>query len=273
LAGEFPAMGEISEPGPTLSWAAGGIALFLGALLSQLFEWMRLPAGKGFSGVPIAPGGKGPEFPKNSRLVTAVILLGAIALPLLPIGREARNTVAASWRGFRPSARDRAELAAIAAQAEKEKDARELAFVALSYPDPDRAIQFADRATTLDPSLVWIYASRYYGGRIENLSRIAVRLKRVENSDPETPASDNEWMKEMEKAFRAPRYDGYYQRHEEWIREGGRKTQVCPQGWWRSACGPAAFRMRSKCRHMRICGSSKPCKRPRREMWMRQKPC
>jgi hypothetical protein len=216
---------------------------------------------------------KGPEFPKNSRLVTAVILLGAIALPLLPIGREARNTVAASWRGFRPSARDRAELAAIAAQAEKEKDARELAFVALSYPDPDRAIQFADRATTLDPSLVWIYASRYYGGRIENLSRIAVRLKRVENSDPETPASDNEWMKEMQKAFRAPRYDGYYQRHEEWIREGGRKTQVCPQGWWRSACGPAAFRMRSKCRHMRICGSSKPCKRPRREMWMRQKPC
>jgi hypothetical protein len=58
-------MGEISERGATLSWAAGGIALFLGALLSQLFEWMRLPAGKGFSGVPIAPSGKGRNFPKT----------------------------------------------------------------------------------------------------------------------------------------------------------------------------------------------------------------
>jgi len=250
-------MGEISEPSAALSWAAGGIVLFFRAVLSHLFDWMRLPAGRRFSVPPTLPDGKGPQFPKHSRLATAVILLGAVALLLLPIGREARNTVAASWRGFHLSAGDRRDLEKIAEKAEKQKDARGLAFVALSYPDPNLAIQFADRAVALDPSLVWIYASRYYGGESEDFSRIAERLKLVQKSDPdnafvhlmsafaegeplvrksiakaawtpegsgETLGSDKEWMKEMETAFSAPKYDGYYRRHEELVREGWKRN-------------------------------------------------
>ena len=256
-------MGEISEPGAALSWAAGGIVLFFRALLSHFFDWMRLPAGRGFSRAPISSDGKGPQFPKHSRLATGVILLGAVALLLLPVGREARNTVAASWRGFHPSAGDRRDLEKIAEKAEKEKDARGLAFVALTYPNPNRAIQFADRAVALDSSLAWIYVSRYYGGDIEDSSRSTERSKLVQKSDPdnafvylmsafaegeprlrkaiakaawtpeapgETLGSDKEWMKEMETAFGAPKYDGYYRRHEELVREGWKRNPSLSPG-------------------------------------------
>ena len=244
-------MEEISEPAGALNWAAGGILLFLRAVLAQIFEWMRLPAGTGFSGAALPGGANGPRFPKHSRLTTAVILLAAVTLFFLPIGREATRTVRASWRSFIPSPGDRRELEKIAAKAEKEKDARALAFGALSYPDCGRALELADRAVALDPSLVWIYASRYYHVPLD-LPQSGERLKQLRSSDPEnafaylvsanvegtsrtaTPLrlqstsealrSDGEWMKEMDQAFRATNYDSYFRQHEELVREGWKKT-------------------------------------------------
>jgi hypothetical protein len=247
-------MGEISEPSAVLNWAAGGILLFFRAVLAHLLEWLKLPAGATFSGESVGGGGNGPQFPKLSRLATALILLGTAVLFFLPMGREATGTVKASWRGFVASDSDRRSLEKIAARAEKEKDARGLAFVALSYPDADRAGQFADRAVTLDPSLVWIYASRYYDK--QDWSKTAERLKRLENYDgenafvhlvnayaeaeprieaanstrtkllEETLTSDSEWTKEMDQAFRAPSYNNYSQHHEELAREGWKKNPI-----------------------------------------------
>ncbi len=238
-------LAEVTEPTAALSWAAGGILLFFRALFADFLEWLRLPAGRRHSDTPLSSGGEGPQFPKHSRLATAVILLGTVTLLFLPIGREATTTVKASWRGFRASAGDRRDLETIAAQAEKEKDARELAFVALTYPDSDRASQFADRAVALDPSLAWIYGGRY--GPPLNWVKSPERLQRLRNSDPDnafvyfvsayaegeprmaelhaqrgasadvlrnTLASDAEWVKDMDQAFRAPTYDSYFQRHQ-----------------------------------------------------------
>jgi hypothetical protein len=255
-------MGEISEPGAALNWAAGGILLFFRALAAHFLEWMKLPAGARFSGAGVPGGGNGPNFPKHSRLVTAVILLAAVALLFLPIGREAATTVKESWRGFEASPGDRRDLEKIAARAEAEKDARELAFVALSYPDADRAMQFADGAVALDPNLMWIYASRSTSqeDRLKNPDR----LKRLKGFDPgnatvhlvsasvesspifkrtieqgrggnpesiiEALASDKDWREEMDLAFLAPRYDGYFQRHVDLVREGWRKNPKLPPG-------------------------------------------
>jgi hypothetical protein len=42
--------------------------------------------------------------------------------------------------------------------------------------------------------------------------------------------SDTEWMKEMEQAFRAPRYDNYFRRHEQLAREGWKKAPKLSPG-------------------------------------------
>jgi hypothetical protein len=243
-------MGEITEPAAALRWAAGGIRLFFRALFFDFLAWLKLPAGGRLSDASLLSGGNRPQFPKHSRIATAIILLGAAALLFSPIGQEATATVKASWRGFRPSAGDREDLKRVAAQAETEKDARELAFVALSDPDSEQADHFADRAVELDSNLAWIYASR--GRQGVNLLENARRLRQLKSADPENAyvylasaraeaepriekfianhgatdrfgkvlVSDTEWMKEMDEAFRAPRYDNYFRRHEQLAREG-----------------------------------------------------
>jgi hypothetical protein len=248
-------MGEITEPGAALTWATGGIFLFFRVLLAHLFDWMKLPAGARLSNASQPVGGNGPLFPKHSRMVTAVMLLATAVLFFLPAGREARTTVSASWREMGDSPSDRRELEKLAAQAESEHDARGLAFVALSYPDPQRASQLAERAVALDPRLVWIYASSF--GRPEAAVMKQGWLDRLKSSDPDNAfvylmgaqtegepriertivahsareealrdvlTSDQQWLKEMDEAFRAPRYDSYSKQRGELIREGWRKT-------------------------------------------------
>jgi tetratricopeptide (TPR) repeat protein len=241
--------------GAAVSWAVGGMLLFAKAMMVRFLEWMRQPAGTGFSGAGLPSGSKAPQYPKHSRLATAVILLSGVTLFFLPIGREAATTVQASWRGFIPSEGDRQDLEKIAVRAEKEKDAWELAFVALSYPETDRARLFADRAVELDPKLVWIYAARYHDR--QDWSQSVQRLERLKSIDRDnafaylvnayaqgelgiedadarrgisvastrdTLASDGEWLEEMDQAFRAPNYDSYHRRHEELLREGWRNN-------------------------------------------------
>jgi hypothetical protein len=254
-------MGEISEPGAALNWAAGGMLLFFRAMVAHFLEWMKMPAGGGFSGALVASGGKGPQFPKHSRLATMVILLAAVTLFFLPIGREAMRTVKGSWRGFFPTQGEQWGLEKIAAEAERKKDARDLAFVAVTDPDTNRVGQFADGAVAQDPSLAWIYAIRYR--RPEHWPKDPGWVKQLKDYDPdngfvylvsayieaepiverlnnqhgaapqllaEALAGDDRWMKEMNQAFRASNYDSYFTRHEELVREGWAKTPTLSPG-------------------------------------------
>ncbi|HTQ96078.1 MAG TPA: hypothetical protein VMH89_04695, partial [Candidatus Acidoferrum sp.] len=247
-------LGEISEPTAAMHWALGGLVVFSRALGERFLDWIQMPAGSGFSGTELTSNGQGPRFPKHSRLATAVVLLAAAGLLFLPIGREAVGTIKASWHGFRPTGSDVRDLEKLAAKAEKEKDARTLAFVALSYsfdyPEPRRAMEYADKAVALDPSLVWIYASHYHTPEV--MSQMTERLEKLKQADPDnafaylvlarsksgnglqvkyrTPDQISEaliqngaWKQEMDAAFRAPKFDGYFQKHEELSQETWRK--------------------------------------------------
>jgi hypothetical protein len=252
-------MGEITEPAAALSWAAGGILLFFRALFSDFLEWLKLPAGGRPSGASISSGDKGPKLPEHSRLMTAVVLVAAVALFFLPIGREAWRTVGASWQDWKLRG-DQRELERLGAKAEKEKDARELAFVALSYfDDHDRASYFADRAVAIDPNLAWIYTARFRrldeGADERQLARLKnfdpdnavvyltaaqaegapLIFRTPRGSDPvadkrvEALTNDSKWLNEMDAAFNAPRYDSYKDRRREIFREGWeRKPALSP---------------------------------------------
>ena len=234
---------EIEMPSEALVWVLGGLMLFSRALASAVLAWLTLPAGSRLSSAPLSPETGTLILPRRSRLFTAAILLATILLLFLPESREALSTVLASWNGYRGSASDLRALQKITARAEKEKDARTLAFVSLVAPDQEGAAGLADHAVALDPGLTWIYASRrprpeYNPPPQDGLARLVAADS--DNAFPEilsaqvicepryqtllaqhslTPqdteamlAANTDWVTHMDRAFRAPRYDSYFNR-------------------------------------------------------------
>jgi hypothetical protein len=236
---------EIEKPFEALQWALGGLMLFARASASRFLTWLKLPAGSRLSAASFPSAAGAPVLPKRSRLFTAAILLGSTVLFFLPQSREAISTVRASWREFSASSSDLRAVENLGIRAEKEKDARTLAFVSLILPDSERGRTFADRAVALDPSLVWIYAGRVGGPSQDELARLlesdsdnAVPELLVAHSISETRfqalissgkmsdqavvaalASDHAWVAHMDQAFRAPRYDSYFSRDWQLTRE------------------------------------------------------
>ena len=240
---------EIEKPFEALRWAIGGLMLFSRASTSHFLAWLKLPAGSRLSPDPLLPGTNAPILPKRSRLFTAAALFAAATLFLLPHSREAVSTVRASWQGYhQPLHNERSMLEKRSARAEKENDARTLAFVALTIPRPEEGMRLADKAVSLDPSFTWIYASRFY--RPDYVPPPPEWLARLHASDPDngfinltaadaiaqprhramlanrTPspqeivselANDPQWVAQMELAFRAPRYNDYLRKHWELI--------------------------------------------------------
>lgn len=271
---------EIEKPFEALHWALGGLVLFGRASASQFLAWLKLPAGSRLSPTSLLPGSTSPTLPKRSRLFTAVILLATAVVLCLPQSREAMSTVRASWNGYRGYDSDLRDLRNLAARAEKENDARTLAFVALATPDPDRQKTLADRAVAIDPSLTWVYASRtghpeYAPPSKDGLARllaadsdnafpeiIAARVISeplfrglIAHHSPtekeiETSLADNpEWVARMDRAFRAPRFDSYFNRHwqltrEVWNHHPGLSASVIFNSLWAHSL-PDVFSIRN----------------------------
>ena len=239
---------EIEKPFEALRWTIGGLMLFSRASASHLLAWLKLPAGSRLSRDPLLPGTNPPILPKRSRLFTAALLAATVAVLLLPQSRIAISTVRATWRGFQLWDADRRTLDKLAARGEREKDARTLAFAALTHPDSAQSVRLAEKAVSLDPSFTWIYANRFYG--LEDAPKPVEWLSQLHTFDPDnafvylaaadaivqprhmailmhrTPApgefesaiaANPQWLAQMESAFRAPRYDNYLRKRWELI--------------------------------------------------------
>jgi len=246
---------EISRPVDAIFWALGGVTVFLRSHLSHLLALLKLPPGRTATSLPM--GTNGPRFPHNSRLVTAIILLAVGALLLLPSGREAASIVTSSWRDYDATPREARVVERLAAKAEKDHDARQLAFLASCVPDPDRAEILADRAVALDPSLFWIYTSRYRRpvDPIKNQWLARLRASDPDNAfvymlsaesvvdhrmwskfgsdgrpivEPSQIPGFLEWSAYMQRALLAPRYDSYGKRQLELTRQGWQQSPEVP---------------------------------------------
>src|SRR6266446_6985941 len=240
LAAEFH---EIERPFEALGWALGGLMLFIRASASHFLAWLKLPAGSRLRAASLPLGAEAPILPKRSRLFTAAILFATALLFFPPQSREAISTVRASWNGYRGYASDVRTLQRLAARAEKEKDADTLAFVALTTPLPEQARTLADHAVAIDPNLTWIYSSSLARREHTPPSKDALaRLMAADSSNafpeilaaqvicesrmqtlvaqrpltpPDTEAAlsaSPDWVTHMDRAFRASRYDSYFNR-------------------------------------------------------------
>jgi len=257
LAAEFH---EIERPFEALWWAFGGLMLFIRTSASHYLAWLKLPVGPPFSGTSLSDEAGTPLLPKRSRLFTLAILVATAMLLFLPQSREAISTVRASWNGYRGYPSDVRALQKLAARAEKERDANTLAFVALATPDAKEAMMLADGAAAIDPSLVWIYACRT--GHPEFTPPSKDDLARLLAADPgnafpellaartlsepllqsfvlhplEAPgyveamlSANAEWAAHMDRAFRSSRYDAYFTRHWQLVREAwNRNASLSP---------------------------------------------
>jgi hypothetical protein len=260
---------DIEKPFEALWWAIGGLLLFSRASLSHFLAWLKLPAGARLSAGSPLLGAGAPILPKRSRLFTAAVLVAAALLLFLPHSQEAVSTVRATWQGYYPPLdKDRRTLEKLAARAERENDARTLAFVALTMPRADEGMRLADKAVSLDPSFTWVYASRFY--RPEDVPPSPEWLARLHASDPDnafvylasadsmvqpryramlahrTPApqeiesalaDDPQWLAQMESALRAPRYNNYLRKHwelicYEWDRDPALSPAIIGYGLW-----------------------------------------
>ena len=259
---------EIEKPFEALHWALGGLMLFSRASASHFLAWLKLPAGARLSSGSLPLGSEAPILPKRSRLFTAAILVATALLLFLPHSREALSTLRASWNGYEISPADRRTLADLASEAEKNKDARSLAFVASATAESEQAMRLAEKAVALDSSYFWIYASRFY--RPHEVPLPAEWLERLHTSDPENAfidlcmadaiaqprymalvanhspsqmeteavlTADRQWAAHMEAAFRAPRYDSYLRQHWEliadvWNRHPTLSPSIIGYGLW-----------------------------------------
>ena len=259
---------EIEKPFEALHWAIGGLMLFSRASVSHFLAWLKLPAGSVLSPPPFLPGTTPSILPKRSRLFTATVLVATVGVLFLPQSRVAVSTVRATWQGCELWNGDRRTLEKLAARAEKEKDARTLAFVALTFSDSDQGVRLAEKAVSLDPNLTWIYASRFY--RPQDVPQPVEWLSQLQASDPDnafvnlatadaiaqprymallqhhTPApkefesalaSDPRWVAQMETAFRAPHYNDYLRNHwalisYEWDRDPALSPAIIGYSLW-----------------------------------------
>jgi hypothetical protein len=257
---------ETASAFEAVRWSLGGMMFFARSVLSGAWAWLKLPAGGSVPG-----GAPGPAMlPKRSRVFTSGILIVAVLLLFLPEGREAMRTVRASWQGFQQSSSDVRTLKELAARAEKEKDASTLAFVALGTSDPKKAAALTERAVALDPELIWVYGAKCHGPnydppREEWLRRLQLAdpgnavpyLLAADTLDPlrirplyqhgilkdrefEVVESDSKWMGLMARAYGAPRYDSYFQKHYQltrtvWNRERSLSPVIVLSGLWSNA--------------------------------------
>jgi hypothetical protein len=253
---------ETTNPLEAIRWSLGGIMFFTRSWFTSAWKWLKLPAGSSLSN----GGPQGSDFlPKRSRLFTVAILAVTGLLFLLPESREAFRTVRASWLGFVLTNSDNRTLDELGTRAEKEKDASMLAFVALSTRDPKRSERLVEESVAIDPTLIWIYGAKihrsdYYPARQEWLDRLckadpgnAVPLLLAADAlaelklsphyrleDFEKLKNDKQWMAVMERAYKAPRYDSYLQKHFElmrkiWERDPNLPPEIFLVGMWSHA--------------------------------------
>ena len=121
---------------------------------------------------------------KLPGVATAILLLLAISTFALSGMRQGMVAIFDTWN-FSRSYLDSAQLRKMGVEAEQNRDASTLAFVAMRLPanSPEK-VRWANLATSLDPSLTWIYF-QMQDERERPDANFSERISRLEKWDPD----------------------------------------------------------------------------------------
>jgi hypothetical protein len=224
-------LSEIHNPQESLRWLGGGIMSLGKAWWNQIIY-----GGNTQEAIPV----------KMPGIATAILLLLAVATFALPGMRQGAVAIFDTWN-FSRSYLSSAQLEKMGREAEENRDATTLAFVAMRLPEasPEK-VHWADLAVSLDPSLTWVYfqmadARQHpdagFSERVAHLQKwdpdnAVPYLMEAEQSFESFASTSNggpatwmtsrhyedhateiakhpEWTSVMEKAFRAPHFNDY----------------------------------------------------------------
>lgn len=179
-AAELP---DISSDPERLRWVYGGIVLFLHAIGSCFLDWMKFPSGHSSSTPLFSLGDEGARLLRVPRFVLLLLLCGSAAILLLPRGRQAISLLSSTGT---VSARNR-EAVQIAAEAQRQHDARGFALAAFVTADPHRSIEWLNRTVQLDRSLAWTLSAshRFINLPPEDAAAVAEQTKQLIALDPD----------------------------------------------------------------------------------------
>ena len=192
---------------------------------------------------------------RNARMIAVSALLIALGFFLAPSFRQGMSVAAdtldyASW-SHRDNSTGEREPERLRINAERERDARMLAYLAIHEDRLDLAAQDADHAVAIDPRWTWVYYVLIYRGTKNWSSRpnlqTAVWAKKLREWDPQNAVNylvdaetnyriternqvldekrsrgryvryvdqrtgNRPWMEMMARAFDAPKYNSYFQ--------------------------------------------------------------
>src|SRR5579864_414649 len=228
MQAELPQMESTQE---RLHWLAGGIMSLIKAWWNHLVY-----GGNPKEATPV----------KLPGIAAAILVLLAISSFALPGMRQGMVAVFDTWN-FSRSYLNSAELQKMGREAEQNRDAATLAFVAMRLPEaaPDK-VRWADLAVSLDPSLTWVYF-QMADTRKNSLAGFSDRVARLQKWDPQNAvpllmeaeqsfdsfastsnggfavlmssrdyqehvteiSKHQEWTSTMDKAFGAPHFNDY----------------------------------------------------------------
>ena len=134
---------------------------------------------------------------KLPGVATAILLLLAISSFALPGMRQGMVAIFDTWN-FSRSYLGAAHLQKMGAEAEQNRDASTLAFVAMRLPanSPEK-VRWANLATSLDPALTWVYF-QMQDERERPDANFSERIARLEKWDPDNAVP---YLMEAQQSF------------------------------------------------------------------------
>ncbi len=226
---------QIERPVESLSWSLGCVGIILQQAIWNVCHgaccgaWFWITAKEEGIGV------------RNARMIAVSALFVALGFFLAPSFRQAMSIAfdtvdGAPWanEGSGESALAQARITA-----ERQRDARMLAYVAVHEERIEMAQEAADQAVTIDPQWTWVYyvlACRDMAGypRRTPAPQSALWIEKLRQWDPQNAVTymleaerlvhavrldrngeqilgNKAWVEIMARSFDAPKYDSYFQ--------------------------------------------------------------
>jgi hypothetical protein len=244
-AAMFAELESINDPIESIRWTMGCLAI----TLREVVVSCCLGACRG-AGVWITAKGEG-SYMRTLRIASVLGALAVLSFFMAPSFRQAMSVAADSFHGpawsYHRDSFGEQERNRLRAIAERDRDAKTLAYVALYDDDLVIAGQDADHAVALDPRWTWLYyvlLNRDMGWPYQphpqgalweaklrqwdpqnaviyllDAQRALLEAQRNQPSAPGRPSSrladwstkNPLWLEKMARAFASPKYDTYFE--------------------------------------------------------------
>jgi hypothetical protein len=241
VAAELP---SVENSWDAFRWAIGGLVILIREWLRHALGSWKRPIGVPAGGPLESEWKNSPRVPRTPRWITALLLLASACFFLTSDMRQGMRAGLRAWSSSGAWREDPEFAPKLRKEASRHRDPQLLALLALMSDDNDEKIHSAAEAVQADPSLTWIYSMIRLNEQpccrphpLVEPGVVALEKWDPDNAVPRLLAAemiferaekawvdsgkrdyfdlekaveqDPKWLRAMDFAFKAPKYDGY----------------------------------------------------------------